>query len=161
MELQKVQGWVDLCFKAMSIAAIIAAGLWAYYQYLLTDNESLNTQLAVTTEVLKYSDVNRLLVIHMRPKNIGKARVIPNQLIVTVKDLPSNLEPGPVDLGNIKERYQADILEKYKGGYSMEPGIDYDEVVTMIVPKGMYSVRGEMGFEEDYAVDHMIIARVE
>jgi hypothetical protein len=161
MDLQKARDWIDVVLKVMSIAAIIAAGAWAYYQFRLADTDASNIQMSVTTEVLKYSGDNRLLMIHVRPKNIGKVMVAPRHLAVTVRDLPVDLKPGAVDLDKLKERYKADILDRFMGGYEMEPGVEYDEVVTMIVPTGMYSVGAEMDLGDDYEVDHTTVARVE
>ncbi len=162
MELQKAKDWVDLILKVMSIAAIIAAGAWAYYQFRLTDTDASNIQLTVSTEVLKYSDDNRLLLIHVRPKNIGKVPVLPQHLNVTVRDLPGDLKPGSVELEKLKERYKTDVLDRFNGGgYELEPGVEYDEVVTIIVPKGMYSVSAEMDLGDDYEVDQTGITKVE
>jgi len=88
--------------------------------------------------------------------------VSPQHLNVTVRDLPSNLKLGSVELEKLKERYKTDVLDRFKGGgYELEPGVEYDEVVTMIVPRGMYSVSAEMDLGDDYEVDQTGIAKVE
>ena len=161
MELQKSRDWVDFILKLLAIAAIITIGAWSFYQYWLDVTNVSNIQLVVTTEVLKYSDENRLLLIHLRPKNTGKVLVSPRHITVSVRDLPIDLKPGVVDIEKLKERYKTDVLDRYEDGYDMEPNVDYDEVLTMIVPKGMYSVRGEMEFDDNSVLDHTVVARVE
>lgn len=162
MDLQKVKEWVDLVLKALSIFAIIATGCWAIYQFKITETDASNIQFVVTTEVLKYSDDSRMLLIHLRPKNIGKIRVEPLHITVTVKDIPVGLKPGSaVDLEKLKERFKADVLDRFKDGYELEPGVEYDEIVTLVVPKGMYSVSGEMDLGDNYEVDHTTIAMVD
>lgn len=162
MELQKAKDWADLVLKVMSIAAIIAAGAWAIYRFNLTDTADSNIELAITTETLPYSADNRLLLIHVRPKNIGKVMVSPQHLTVAVRDLPGDLRLGAVELEKLKDRYKTDILDRYKDGYDLEPGVIYDEVVAMIVPKGtMYSVYSEIDFDQENEVDQTTVARVE
>jgi hypothetical protein len=39
--------------------------------------------------------------------------------------------------------------------------VKYDELVTLIVPKGRYAVTGEVALDKEYEVDHTAIARVE
>lgn len=79
-----------------------------------------------------------------------------------VSDLPKGLKAGVINLEKLNERYKTDILDRFNDGYEMEPGIEYDETVVLIVPKDtMYSVYGEMDFAEGDEVDHTSIAKVE
>lgn len=162
MELQKTRDWIDLLLKVMSILAIIAAGGWAIYQFKITDSDASNIQLIVSTDVMNYQGDNRLLLIHVKPRNIGKVRVSPKHLTVTISDLPIGIKPSVIDLTKLNEKYKTDILDRFKNEYDIEPGVEYDEVVAMIVPKGtMYAVYSEMEFEEGDEVDYTAIARVE
>lgn len=161
MELQKAKDWVDLVLKAMSIAAIIAAGVWAIYQFNLFDTAETNAELTISTETLPYSGNNKLLLIHVHPKNIGKVPISPQHLTVTVRDLPSDLKPGAIDLEKLKDRYKVDILDRYKDGYDMEPGVVYDEIVAMVVPNDtMYSVYGEIDLDPENEVDQTAVVRI-
>ncbi|WP_342956820.1 hypothetical protein [Paraburkholderia sp. JHI869] len=47
------------------------------------------------------------------------------------------------------------IVSGFSGGYVMEPGIDYDEIETFVVPKNTtYIVRAEMDhYDEDPEVE--------
>ena len=163
MDLQKAKDWADLVLKVTSVVAIIATGIWAYYNFWVTDTVDSNIELAISTEVFHYSDNDRLLLIHVRPKNIGKVLVSPDHLTVTVRDLPSNLSPGEVDLDKLNKRYSTDILDRYKDGYDLEPSVIYDEVWALVVPKGtMYSVRAEIDFDEnENEVDQTAVVRVD
>ncbi len=161
MNIQKAKDWADLVLKVMSIAAIIVAGAWAYYQFWVTDTTDSNIELGISTEVLQYSGNDRLLIIHVRPKNIGKVLVSPEHLTISVKNLPTDLKLGAVDLGKQKERYSTDILNNYKDGYDLEPGVLYDEVVALIVPKGIIlSVYSEIDFDKVNEVDQTAIVTI-
>lgn len=162
MALQKINDWVDLVLKSMSILAIVVAGGWALYQFEISDTDASNIQLLVSTEVMKYQGNNQLLLIHVRPKNIGKVKVSPKHLTVTVSELPINLPQGAIDLKKLNEKYKTDILDRYKDGYEVEPNAEYDELVTLVVPKNtMYTVYSEIGLEDGDEVDHTVIARID
>jgi len=164
IDLQKARDWADLCLKVASIIAIFAGGWWAYHQFEITETAASNIQINVTTEVLRYSDDTRLLLVHAKPKNIGKVRVEPGKegLVITVRSLSRDLKPGAVDLENLPELYKVDVLKRYPDGYELEPGVEYDEVAALIVPKEtMYAVRAEMDLGDKTEVDHTTAVRVE
>lgn len=163
VELQKAKDWADLVLKGVSIAAIIAGGVWAIYQFKITDSDASNIQLTVTTKVLPYSKDKKILLVHARPKNIGKVSVEPKHFWLTVNDIPSGMPAGAIDLKKLKERYKTDILKGFPDGYELEPGVEYDEVVALIVPddKSLYSVTGEIDLDEKNEIDHTAVVRVE
>lgn len=161
MDMQKARDWIDLVLKVMSIIAIIAAGAWAYYQFSMSGTNEINVQIAVTMDTLQYTNDNRLLLIHARPKNIGKVPVIPQHLTVIVRRFPSDLKSGSIDLEKLEQVYTTDVLKKYPDGYDMELGVEYDEVIALVVPKGIYSASVEMDFGDNTGVDHTTITKVE
>jgi hypothetical protein len=102
-------------------------------------------------------------VLHFKVKNIGKVPVNQEHVTISVKDIPEGLKPSVVDIQKLKERYKEDIKKRYpmeEDGYVLEPGVEYDELVTLIVPKGTYAIRAEMDLGEDTEVDQDLIARV-
>lgn len=164
IDLQKARDWADLVLKAVSVVAIIAGGSWAYYQFRVTETNASNIQLTISTEVVKYSDENRLLLIHIKPKNIGKVLVTPGKdgLVLTVRKLPDDYKPGAVDLAKLSEVHKVDVLKKYPEGYELEPGVEYDEVDALIVPKGtVYAVDAVMDLGDSSEVDQMHVVQVE
>jgi flagellar biogenesis protein FliO len=99
MDIQKARDWADLLLKAVSIIAILAGGVWAYFQFDLTRTAVDNVQINVSTEQQKYGQKSRLLLIHVRPKNIGKVLVSPGKagIVVSVRAIPDNLKNGIVE----------------------------------------------------------------
>lgn len=163
MDIQKVRDWADLLLKLLSIIAIIAGGIWAYYQFWITDTGVENMQITVSTEQQSYGKDSRLLLIHIKPKNIGKVLVTTGKdgFTVTVRSIPNNLKHGVVDLEEMPEIYKTDLLKRFDG-YEIEPGVEYDEVIAMIVPKhSMYSIRATLGMGSNDEVDHTAIAQIE
>lgn len=127
----------DLVLKVLSSIAIVVAGIWALYQYFGTDSDASNIQLTVTSEVKPYGEGQRLLVLHVRPKNIGKVPVTPGKagLMIATRQIPLGLS-GVVDIGKQPISFRTNLLSHYPDGYLMEPGIEYDEVLALVVPKG-------------------------
>jgi len=165
ISLQSTKDYVDLTLKALSILAIIAGGGWAYYQFRLFESDADNIQITVSTELLKYSGDFRLLLIHTRPKNIGKVLVTPGKdgLILTVRKLPANLNSGAVDLDKLPVTYTTNILKKYPDGYVLEPGVEYDELVALIVPKddSVYVAKAVLDLGDKDEVDHTTVTQIE
>lgn len=163
MNLQKTKDWADIVLKVISVIAIIVGGIWAYFQFAVTAATDSNIELAIKTEVIHYSENDRLLLIHVRPKNIGKVPVSPDHFTVSMRDLPLNLKPGKIDLDNLNESYSTSILDKYKDGYDLEPGVTYDEVWAVIVPKDtMYAIRAEIDFDNnENEIDQTAVVKVE
>jgi hypothetical protein len=57
--------------RFFSAGSCVAGGVWAYYKFRLTDEAEISAVVAVSGEVLPYSCESRLLLLHVRPKNIG------------------------------------------------------------------------------------------
>lgn len=164
INLQKFKDWVELTLKVMSVLAIIAGGIWAYYQFRLTETTSSNIQLTINTEIVNYSDEYQLLVIHVKPKNIGKVLVVPDKdgLVVTVREIPRNQQTGAINLENLPILHSSDLLKKFTAGYELEPGVEYDEIETLVVPKGkIYAIKAVMDLGDNTEVDQVTITRGE
>jgi hypothetical protein len=164
MDLPKIRDWVDLILKCLSIVAIVVAGWWALYQFRLTETAAYNVQIAVSAESQAYGNDLRLLLIHVRPKNIGKVLVTPGKLglVVTVRSIPERLKSGVVDLEELPVFYTGDLMNRFPDGYDLEPGVEYDEVLALIVPKGkMFSIKAILDLGDDTEVDHTTVTRVE
>jgi hypothetical protein len=164
MSLQTVQDWLDLALKVMSILAIALGGWWAYYQFDITETTASNVQLSVTSEYQKYNADSRLLVVHAKAKNIGKVLVEPGKdgFVVAVQRISTNLNQGPMELERLPLMYHVNILKRYPDGYALEPGVEYDEVVTFVVPKSsMYAIKATLDLGEETEVDQTTVSNVE
>ena len=120
--------------------------------------------MTISTEVVRYSDENRLLLIHIKPKNIGKVLVTPGKdgLVLTVRKVPDDYKPGTVDLDKLSEVCEVNVLKKHPEGYELEPGVEYDEVEALIVPKGaIYAVDAVMDLGDSTEIDQMHVVQVE
>jgi len=165
--LQSTKEYVDLILKALSILAIIAGGGWAYYQFRLFETNAANIQISVSTETLKYSDDFKLLVIHSKVKNIGKVLVEPGKggLVLTVRKLADELKPGAVDLAKapVVPPGPTNILKRYPDGYVLEPSVEYDEVLALVVPNenAVYAASAVLDLGDNDEVDHTTFARLE
>jgi hypothetical protein len=165
MKLEKARDWADLSLKCLSIIAILVGGVWAFYQYRVARTDVSNVEISVSSEIQQYSEGSRLLILHIRPKNIGKVMVTAEKsFTVVVKRIPTELKVGEIDLEKLSNFYQTDLLKRYQGaendGYDLEPGVEYDEIVALIVPRGsMYSIKATLNFDGEYEVDHTVVAR--
>lgn len=164
INLQRARDWADLFLKFLSMLAIIAGAAWAYFQFMVTNTTASNIQLTVSTETHHYSPESRLLLIHAKPKNIGKVPVTPANIgfLIDVRVLPNNAKFGALDLESLPEFYKTDLLKRFPDGYLLEPGVEYDEVLALVVPVGsMYAVKSTLNLEDNTEVDHTTVVRVE
>ncbi|KVN23892.1 hypothetical protein WJ63_19340 [Burkholderia pyrrocinia] len=164
-QLDKVKPWAEFALTCASLIAIPIAGWWAYHNFSVEDTHEVNPNISVSADVLPYDDDRRLLVVHVRPKNAGKVPIElgggkRGDIDVEVKVLPPKLANGHLDLGKVPVSFPArNIVSRYEGGYVMEPGIDYDEIETFVVPKrATYIVRAEMDHYDDDAPDNEVDA---
>lgn len=72
---QLAKDWIDLAFKLVSLIAIPIGGWWAFHNFSITDTDKWNPKIAVSAEVLPYDAQSSLLVVHVKPKNIGKVPI--------------------------------------------------------------------------------------
>ncbi|GBL47269.1 hypothetical protein SFMTTN_3103 [Sulfuriferula multivorans] len=65
-------------------------------------------------------------------------------------------------MDKLPEVYKVNILKKYTDGYELEPGVKYDEVEALILPKNTsYAINVVMDLGDNTEVDQNNIARVE
>ncbi|MEM5316530.1 hypothetical protein [Paraburkholderia sp. JHI869] len=157
LEKDKIKWWVEFALTCTSLIAIPVGGWWAYHNFTVEDTHEANPNVTVTAEVQPFNESSRLLVVHVKPKNVGKIPIEldggkKGDISVDVRVLPSKLPDGLVKVDALPIKYRAaNIVSKFKGGYVMEPGIDYDEVQMFVVPKdATYIVRTEMdNYDQD------------
>ena len=154
-----IKEWLDISLKAFSIAAIIAGGVWAYYNFDISDTAEPNIQVNLSAETLPYDSNNRILVVHTKIKNLGKVPVDPDEggITLQLKKVPPSMQVGPVELKNINPIYSINIGKKYDDDYELEPGVEFDEQESFVLPKDdTYYANAEIDFGE-YKGDKLFV----
>lgn len=164
MWIEKAKNWADFILKVVSIIGIVLGGYWAVYQFRITGTSDNNIEIGVSTDVVNYSKDLRLLVIHVKPKNIGKVPVYSGKegIVVTVRKITENQSAGDLNLDKLTVICKNNLLAKYHDNdYLLEPGVQYNEIKTLLVPAGIYSISAEMDLGDEYEIDDTAIVRVE
>jgi len=164
--LDATRDWADLVLKIMSTLAIAAGGVWAYFQWRVTDAAETGAQISTSAEVFPYRQGLCLVVIHAKPKNVGRVPISAgrNGLSVTLQELPPSLPPGAVNPNELKLRHApVDVIAAWRtGGYLIEPGVEYDELQTEVAPVGsVLLARAELDVGDGTEVDQSTIVRAD
>src|ERR1035437_2363145 len=152
MELQKARDWLDLVLKSLLLLALILFGVWAGYRLWNDRIAVTRVQLAVSTEYKPFSDDARLLLIHVKPKNIGQANMQPGKegVVVLVRSIAPNTAPGVLDLEKMREVHKLVLTDKFPDDYPLLPGVEYDEVSALVVPKGAtYAIKAALDLGDE------------
>jgi hypothetical protein len=145
---------VDVVQKLVTVAAIVTAGIWALYTFILQRTGIWNLELTVTPEIVQYTPKDKLLYVAVTLKNVGKVRVTPgkNGCQLSVRRLSTNAAAGTVlateSPTNRVVRWQeagepvitdVDMLRHYDPGtYQLEPGVAYHEMEAVVLPQGSF-----------------------
>jgi len=164
MELQKARDWLDLVLKSLLLFALILLGAWAGYR-LWSDRVAVTrVQLVVWTEYKPFSDDARLLLIHVKPKNVGQANMQPGKegVVVLVRSFAPNAAPGVQDLEKMRELHKIVLTDKFPDDYPLQPGVEYDEVMALVVPKGAtFAIKATLDLGDETEVSHTSVAHGE
>ncbi|MFZ6688482.1 hypothetical protein ACO0K0_12115 [Undibacterium sp. SXout11W] len=149
---KKIIDSTELISKWVTISAIIAGGIWAYYNFLIVDYKLPNAQITLSTEVIDTGGDLRLLVVHIKPTNIGKVpiEIKSDGLSLSLRKIPSgNGKSEQINLDEIKPVFEKkDLLKRYES-YLMEPAVMYDEVALFYLPKGdTYAIEANLDLGE-------------
>lgn len=171
VELDTAKKWVDFLLACGSLLALPIGAWWVVHNFSVEDAHEANPNISVTADVMPYDADRRLLLVHVRPKNVGKIPIeldggSNGDIKITVGAVPAKLPNGPMDTDKLTAQFTVpNFVSRYPGGYVMEPGIDYDELVPFIVSKAKtYIVRAEMTHYDDSPddeVDGSYIVKVE
>jgi len=166
LNLDAARDWADLTLKIMSALAIAAGGVWAYFQWRVTDAAETGAQISTSAEVLPYRQGLCLVVIHAKPKNVGRVPISAgrNGLSVTLQELPASLPPGAVNPNELKLRHApVDVIAAWRNeGYVIEPGVEYDELQTEVAPIGsIFLARAELDVGDGTEVDQSTVVRAD
>lgn len=141
--LQKqLKEWGSALLPWVTIISIPIGGWWAYHNFSITDTAEWNPEIRVSADVLPYDSNSSLLVVHVKPKNIGK---VPIELQGGVKggdiSLTVSLIPSKHILGRVNEAELTKVdeiksfVKELRGDYALEPGVEYDDLKYFVVSK--------------------------
>jgi hypothetical protein len=124
---------------AVSIGATVVAGLWGLYRWHESGGRDWMVNIALTTEVLPYSERARLLVVHTHSKNplqVEREFTKPQaSFLVSLRPMPRDLQaPTRVELDAAKPIAVHDLLPG--DGYIFMPGAEFDDASAFVVPVG-------------------------
>ena len=156
--LQKqLKGWGSALLPWMTIISIPIAGWWTYHNFSITDTPEWNPEIRVSADVLPYGSNLSLLVVHVKPKNIGKVPISlyggvkGGDISVKVSSMPSKHGLGRIiesELTKVEEI--ASLVKENSGEYSLEPGVEYDDLQYFVVPKDKaYLVNAQLDWPYD------------
>jgi hypothetical protein len=162
---KKITAITDLTLKWATILGIVAAGAWAFLNFWLMRLDVPNLVLTPSTETIPYTDNLRLLVIHIKPKNIGKVVFEPGKkgFHLLIKKLPKSAKYGELlEFAKAKTFKTVDLLRNDPDGYTLEPGAEYDEVESLVASAGdIFYIEAELWWSNDQdSVMSKIVVRV-
>jgi hypothetical protein len=121
--------------RASDILAIFVGGIWTAWTFFAQRTDIENVTVGLTAESVEYGR-DRLLIVHIKPKNIGKVLIKLATFRLTVRKIPPGLQKEkPIELLKIEPMASVDLMRHDPDGYEIEPGVDYDDVELFIVPK--------------------------
>ena len=148
----------DPVSKWATIAAIVVAGVWAYFQFWASGARDWAINMSITTEVIPYHDNLALLVIHVHPANPRNIAIDLDSkrdvYQVTVKEIPEGKPIGTVLNPNdtVTTGINKTIPMMPHDGYTFLPGASFTDSTSLVVP---YGVKLWVGAELDYDGDYV------
>ncbi|PRC94902.1 hypothetical protein [Solimicrobium silvestre] len=136
--IERTQQIADIVLKILSCIAIVATGIWAYYQYYIKGANDWMVNLTITTEVLPYQEKLRLLVVHIKSKNPTSAKLDfekeKGTFDLIVRKLPDKLKEGStLDEITGEKIAEIDLLTE---DLEILPSAEFDNMKTIVVPVG-------------------------
>jgi len=134
-----LRDWLDPLSKVATIVAVVIAGIWTYHIHTITGESEGNPELAVSTQMFDYSNDQKILLVRIRERNVGKVPILldPNALHLTVTRVPNGLKLGYIDIHKQPATYeQRAFLARYDEGDDLEPGAELRDIAEFVVPSG-------------------------
>jgi hypothetical protein len=159
--MQRATEITDLFLKVLSCLAIVAGGLWAFFQFDIGGATDWQCNVSIETQVLPYSDDTRLLVVHVKSKNPRNATFElfskdHDSFLLRVRKIDPRSKVGtvfPEDKGNLIAT--VDLLAHAGGDYQFVPGAEMDDMQAIVVPVGTtVSLTAEMGMHTGSVDEH-------
>jgi hypothetical protein len=132
----------DLALKVLSCVAIVSAGVWALWVFVVGGATQWQNNITFDTQVLPYHDDLRLLVVHVKSKNPRPTKFelkhgSHDSYVLRVRKLPADAKAGAVfleDQGDILTTI--DLLARAGGDYEFLPGAEMDDFQAIVLPAG-------------------------
>ena len=144
-----IASWSQAISTVVQVIAVCIAGYWTYHIHVVTGETDENVNVTIEATSLPYSKAQRLLIVHMRPKNVGKVPVTykkNDDARVVVKLIPDDHTADAVDVDKLPVAFEKkDLFGRYGDRYEIDPGIEFDEVATFVVQPGTYYVESIIG----------------
>jgi hypothetical protein len=157
---EDIPTWLQAVSAAAQVVAVIIGGYWVYHIHNVTGETDENINVTVEATSLPYSSAQRFLVVHVRPKNVGKVPVTfkkPDDLRVIVKRIPDALGAGTADVDALPVTVEKEHMlsrPSYGDEYELDPGVEFDEVAAFVVVPGTYYIEAELqqkvGLDDTY-----------
>ena len=154
---------LDVLAKLAQVAAVVIAGIWTLHIHQITGEKEINPEIWVTSQVDAYSQDTRLLLVHIREKNVGKVPVVVGQdaLALVVKKIPDGKSIGYIDIDKQPVLFSYAVFKRYDEGVELSPGAEYEDVAQFVVAPGMYHIEATLSLPENETVNGIAIQRVE
>lgn len=152
----------DPISKWAATLAVVGAGAWAYYQFILGGATDWAINLSLSTEIVRYHDDLALLVVHVRAKNprTGEVTLAPgvDKYELRVRKMPQDRPSGTVMAPEHGVELVPVINMLPKDGYTFAPGADFDDVTSIVVPFGtVVALTADMDYAGDYVSTSQIV----
>ncbi len=134
-----------------TILAILTGGVWAFFNFSLFRTTADNLSVKIVPTVTRYNNDNYLLTITLNVSNLGKTRVYAGAkgCELMLRKLDRTKVSGQAlayDYSNNKSMKWSesgtellpnlDMLRHYDPGtYWLEPGVEYHEIESIVIPK--------------------------
>ncbi|CAE6846454.1 hypothetical protein R75461_07266 [Paraburkholderia nemoris] len=133
----------DFVIRLLTLASLIAGGLWVYYQYEIGGATAWQTNLTLETQTLPYHDDLRLLVVHVKSKNprsveFDLVKKEGDSFTLRVRKIACDAKGNTVidpDKGDVLVP-DIDLLAKTGGEYDFAPNAEMDDMRIVVVPAG-------------------------
>jgi hypothetical protein len=154
---------IDPLSKVAQIAAVVIAGIWAYRTHVLSGEEDLVPEVWVSAQVAAYSQVARLLVVHIRERNVGKVplELKPDAMILTVKRVPDSHAPGYINMDKQPVLFEEKRLLGGEDGPYISPGAEQEDVVAFVVAPGTYGIEAKFSLSDGDTASHNAFQKVD
>ena len=152
--LSKFATITDLVQKWAQVVALIAAGGWAYYHFVLSGRDDWTINMEMTTEVVPYARDSMLLVVHVKSKNPTETRVSFDKsegaFTLKIKKVPEGLK-----VGSLVSEDDGDVIATKnlmpEDGYLLLPHSEFDDMAGVVLPVGStVSLNAEWSRNNDY-----------
>jgi hypothetical protein len=143
--MDEIKSYVTILQGIATIVAIVVGGFWAVYRYKIFREATSNPQIELEKCMIPYGK-NQLLAMTITVRNIGKTvvRAVDSGIKLSIKRMPLGSPCGNIvrwehgqylvrniDVISAANPDEEDDIERYM----LEPGDEYHESLTIVVPK--------------------------